>query len=143
MGVSYVRTANAPDEKAAVGELGDAHDVVGEVAHDAQLAGALALVGWNDAHGKVPASETVGVDEVRELAAAVVEGRDPAKTRNAWDVEDDALTYVPENAVATRYVAYHYDVSLVWQSVEGSPGAAKPRREEIRDYAYFHYGVGK
>lgn len=45
MGVSYVRAANAPDEKAVVGGLGDAHGAVGEVVHDAQLAGALALVG--------------------------------------------------------------------------------------------------
>jgi len=43
--VSYVRAAKAPGEKAVVGGLGDAHGAVGEVAHGAQLAGVLALVG--------------------------------------------------------------------------------------------------
>jgi len=89
-------------------------------------------------------SEMVGVDEVRKLAAAVV-GGDPARTKNAWDVENDALACAPENAVVTRYVAYHCVVSryAVWQSVEESPGEAKRRREGTRDYACFHYDEGR
>ena len=89
-------------------------------------------------------SEMVGVDEVWRLAVAAV-GGDPARTRGAWGVENGASACVPEDAVVTRYVAYHYDVSryVVWQSVEGSPGAAERHREGIRDYACFHYGVGR
>lgn len=140
-----MRVANALGEKTVVGGLGDAHGAVGEVAHDAQLVDALALVGWSDAHGKVPEFVIVGVDEVRKLAVAVVEGDGPARTVNAWDVESDALTCVLENAVAIRYVAYRCGVSryVVWQSVEGSHGAVKRPHEVARGYACFHYGVGK
>lgn len=83
----------------------------------------------------------VGAGEVRIL----VEGGAQVRTMDAWDVENDALKCVPENVVVTRYAAYHCDVSryVVWQSVEESLGATKRHREATRDYACFHYGVGR